>query len=363
MLIKFILSSGKHFYDKAKDDLLDKVKESDSRHTFLIKDNKRFEYVGVRDEIPTFKEAKIIDIKVACTNLAMKLASINIKLAAELLDSPIVINEGEIESFIKEIRIPPDSSKVSQIRELKNKAFLYGKDEAKIKVLWWEAKRDSLVDEMERSNLTKPSEADRSFLAEVLKELNQRITESVKKYQNFPEVKANLDIQKIFRTAMIVRTWPDVENDRKDEFRRLAKAPQGFGKALDNIFSAWSDFGAMEEDKNFDLPKIKELYKQMEPSLEIEEYYHKQIHQQTKRVRELVATAEDMLDLIQTNDVIDLEHEANRISKMNSGLYPELLKFIDKKVIEHLKNIQGTDQIAHWLLGQGRYRRLAEKLK
>ena len=364
MLIKFVLSSGEHFYDKAKDDLLDKVKESNSRHTFLIKDNKRFEYVGInKDEIPTFKEVKIVDIKAACTDLAIKLASVNMKLAAELLNSPIVANKEQIERFIKQIGIPNDSTKIQQIKELKNKGSLYGRDEAKIKVLWWEAKRDALTNQMRELNLTMPLKQESSFLIKVLEELNKRIAESVRKYQDFPEAKANLDIQKIFRTAMIVRTWPDVENDRRDEFRRLAKAPQGFGKALDDIFSVWSDFGAMEENKNFDLPKIKELYKKMKPSLEVEEYYHKQIHQQTKRVKELIDTAEYMLDLVKTNDAKNLENETSRVSKIDLGLYPELLDFIDNKVTEHLKSIKGTNEFALWLLGRDKYRKMAEQLK
>lgn len=190
MLIRFILQSGRHFYDKAKDDLLDQIKGSGSKHTFLIKDNKRFEYVGVKEEIPTFREASIVDIKVACQNLAMKLVKTNLKFAAELLDTPIEADDAQIDEFIKKIGVPKSSPKIHQIREIKKKVNLYDKDNAEISVLWWEAKRDSLRDQMRELNIsTPPSQGQSSFLSKVLEELHRRITESIKEYKNFPETR------------------------------------------------------------------------------------------------------------------------------------------------------------------------------
>lgn len=187
MLIRFILSGGKHFYDKAKNDLLDQIKSSGSKHTFIMKDNKRFEYVGVKEEIPTFREANIVDIKVACRNLSMKLANTNVKLAAELIETG---DKEDIEEFIKHIGIPRNSSKVQKMRELKKKDHLYGKDEAMMKVLWWESKRDALREQMQALQIsTQPSQERNSFLSKVLSELNKRISEAVRKYQDFPEAR------------------------------------------------------------------------------------------------------------------------------------------------------------------------------
>jgi hypothetical protein len=100
-------------------------------------------------------------------------------------DDTSMINE-----FIKNIAVPSNSPKVEKIRLLKKKAPIYPKDESMIKVLWWEAKRDSLREKTQKFNINlKPSKNERSFLDKVFEELNSRITEAVRDYKDYPEEK------------------------------------------------------------------------------------------------------------------------------------------------------------------------------
>lgn len=182
MLVRFVLSNGKHFYEEVRDSLLDEIKESNSKHTFVKKDGHRFEYIGVLKDFPTLKQVDIVELKVA--NLAEKLMDTNIKLAADLIAAST--SSDKVERFIDSIKIPENSPKMKQIDELKSKEGILPRDIDKVRVLWWEAKRDTLQDVIEEINLTRPLEKDREFLNEVLKELIKRVTESVRKYQNYP---------------------------------------------------------------------------------------------------------------------------------------------------------------------------------
>lgn len=189
MLIRCVDRNDKASYVEVKEKaIIEELIQSKSKHIFLLKGNRRYEYTGNPDGIHTFKEADIIELKLK--QYASKLIRANrIFLAAGLLDANLSDNKEAIEEFIKSVGIQKNSTKLDQIRELKKKPTLYPKDEAYIKVLWWEAKRDALRDKMQRLNLELPTSSQQSFLTKVVDELNSRITKAIKYYKNFPEAK------------------------------------------------------------------------------------------------------------------------------------------------------------------------------
>jgi hypothetical protein len=362
VLIKFI-DDNRHSYSEIKDEsLIDNLKAIKARHVFLLKDGDRYEYVGEIDGVHTFRKADIVELKLK--QYASKLVRANKIHYAESILKTLSTDKETINDFIKDIGIPKSSSKLQQIKEIKNKEFLYPKDEAYIKVLWWEAKREALRDKMQRLNLEIPSEREQSFLAKVVDELSDRITKSIKQYRDFPDLTAASGIKELFRIASSVSSYPNIDGFRTEEFRRIAGVPKGFGSALDKIFDAWQKFNHMERmGSEIDLDDLRKIYKDMEPSLEIEEYWHKSIREYMQQVKDFIDKFEEILLLIEQNDVIALEERLEEYSKYKAGLFPQIVKFMNKEVEKYLREIRNTNNFAMWLIGGGKYREMAEKLK
>ena len=186
-LTKFILNNGKHFYIEVSDEAFSQFDEASTNHKFLVAQGKRFEHVGVESEkIPIFKEVELLEVKV--TRIAGRLVNKNFKMAQSLLDS-IEIDEDQkgIDEFIKGIALSRQDPKVQEIIKIQQKGSVYPKDKVRIKIMFFEAKRDALREKMRKHNIEKVPGEDSGFLDSVLEELQSRITNYIKEYQDFPK--------------------------------------------------------------------------------------------------------------------------------------------------------------------------------
>lgn len=184
-ITKFILSNGKHFYVDVPDSVFSQLTESGEDLKFLVAQGRRFKYVGTENnKIPVFKEIRVLEIKVA--SVAGRIANRNIRLAQDVLEKvKIEQNPNSINEFIKQIAISREDPKVEKILDIKKKKFIYPKDEALIKVMFFEAKRDALREKMRQQNIAAPKDPS-NFLTSVLDELQSRITKYIQEYKNFP---------------------------------------------------------------------------------------------------------------------------------------------------------------------------------
>ena len=368
MLIRFVDRNDKVSYVEVKEETtIEKLMQSKSKHIFLLKGDRKYEYTGNPDGIHTFKEADIIELKLK--QYASKLIRANrILLAAGLLDANLSDNEEAIEEFIKSVGIQKNSTKLDQIRELKKKPTLYPKDEAHIKVLWWEAKRDALRDKMQRLNLELPTSSQQSFLTKVVNELNSRITKAIKYYKNFPEVKAGLDVDKLFKIAQTTGTF-FTSNDPSWRIvmeRFSGHSLLGLEKPLENALKIWTDFSDkyVHDSKDLTIEDIESIYNQMSNSMSSASKAYNRFTSQVSQLKDLLDDLKMIKSNIEENDVFLVEtfiekYKNNGIAKFE----PQKLKFMDKEVQKHLQEIRHTKEFALWLTGEGKYREMAEKLK
>ena len=188
---RFNLKGGKHIYVDVPKKIFDQFNEAQTEHKFLVIEGHRFNYAGEENGMRIFNEADVVEIRVAA--FAQKIMKKHFKLAQSLLDKlHHESNEQQmIEEQINNIGVKNDDPLVKQIREIKQEANgePYPKDKAKIQVLWWEAKRNAFHKQMQEANVKMPTsdtEKERSIMLKVLDELNNRITNAVRDYKNFP---------------------------------------------------------------------------------------------------------------------------------------------------------------------------------
>jgi len=191
-LIKLIFNSGKHIYKEVPEEVIFKMKrivETESRPLVINYDGKRFHPFELTEEIPTFEEVDAIEIKIAKVFISL-LKCGNNKYAEKIL----VASDVTIENIIESVGIPRNNPRLQKIKEIKDQESISSKDREMIKVLWWEAKRDSFIDLAQKMNVdTPPQQRMDSTLNEVKKELDKRITKAIQDFNSFPEVRQACD--------------------------------------------------------------------------------------------------------------------------------------------------------------------------
>ena len=312
-------------------------------------------------------KSTVIELKLK--QYASKLIRANrIFLAAELLDANLPDNKEAIEEFIKSVGIQKNSTKLDQIRELKKKPTLYPKDEAHIKVLWWEAKRDALRDKMQRLNLELPTSSQQSLLIKVVGELNNRITKAIKYYKNFPEAKAGLDIKLLFRVARTTGTfYSSTDPGWFLAMKKIAGTPfLELDKSLENIFKTWNDFSHkyISEYEELTVEGLEAMYDSISTSFDKTSRYYNQIESQVNLMKTLIDDLKEIRNRVKSNDIFAIDSLSIKYEDGNEVRFePQKLKFMDKEVQKHLQEIRHTKEFALWLTGEGKYREMAEKLK
>lgn len=94
------------------------------------------------------------------------------------------------EQLIKAIGVPKNDPKIEKIKQIKQKTHLYGKDEALIKLLWYQAKRDALLEKIKQLNLSMPPGTRREdTIQEALDLLGAKILEAIRDFKSYPDVK------------------------------------------------------------------------------------------------------------------------------------------------------------------------------
>ena len=180
LIVKFINKDGTHSYEEVDHKFIDNITNPEADLLLIENNNKKYRFVGQKDLFYILKEVGIKEIRLG--EIAPQIVKHNIKVAEKLL-SDQDISPTTIDQFIDALRVKQNDPKIQQIKQLKQKSSLEALDKIRIKILWWEAKRESLYEQMKMANLKLVS-ADReaSFLHQVLDELNTRITKAVLEY-------------------------------------------------------------------------------------------------------------------------------------------------------------------------------------
>jgi len=97
----------------------------------------------------------------------------------------IEANDQQIEEFIKQIGVNKNDPKIQKIKELKQKKVLLPKDESLIKLLWWQAKQESLQDKLGRFKV-EMGKSQESILRKVVEALNKKVLEALQDYNKYP---------------------------------------------------------------------------------------------------------------------------------------------------------------------------------
>lgn len=185
---KFILSGGKHFYVEVPEKIFRQLNESVLKHKFVIIEGRRFEFAGteVNGAVPVFKEAEMLELKIA--KVGLQLVKSNFKLGEAVLN--LINPEQSIDQFIDNLGVKRNDPLLDEIRKIKHQDFVSPSDKAKIKVLWWEAKRQAFRNQLDQAGLKGiPTGEERKFSAAVLEELKTRIADALEFYNSFPKVK------------------------------------------------------------------------------------------------------------------------------------------------------------------------------
>lgn len=179
-LVKFINKDGSHSYQEVDKNTMELISNSESELLVIEHHGKKYKFVGQKDLFLILREINIKELKLA--EIIPQMIKNNIKIAEKLL-SNIDLSHETVDKFIDALRVKQSDPKIHQIRELKNRPDLEAKDKIHIKILWWEAKRESLYEQIKMANFKiTPADKERSFLHQVLDELNSRITKAVREY-------------------------------------------------------------------------------------------------------------------------------------------------------------------------------------
>ena len=108
-----------------------------------------------------------------------------IKLANKMEELDQKLLEVDVNDFIKNLGVNPDSTLIRQIRKIKHKPLLYPKDESKIQVLWWTAKRQAFQEEQTKF-YKGILDAEDKLIEAVEEELNKRVLEAHQAYKQYP---------------------------------------------------------------------------------------------------------------------------------------------------------------------------------
>lgn len=177
---KFIAKGGKHTYIEIPRERLQQFSDIIGKYKFLLVDGTRYEFAGNQGPIPVFREVQMNEIKIAkvveqpsFTEKFIKTIAIKGSIKQHILD---ITSKGEYSGDFKNVSFEEVSK------------GLYPKEKAKLKVLWYTAKRDSLADIIKENNVQQ-QEGKASQLQGVYDFLNKQITISLQEYKNFPELK------------------------------------------------------------------------------------------------------------------------------------------------------------------------------
>lgn len=110
----------------------------------------------------------------------------NPKLCYKLVLAKKVFANDQVDEFIKQIGVNKKDPKVEKIREIKNKKILYPKDESLIKLLWWQAKQESLQDKLGRYKV-EIGKGQETLLDQVVERLNKKVLDALRDYNKFPK--------------------------------------------------------------------------------------------------------------------------------------------------------------------------------
>lgn len=303
---RFDLLNGKHFYADVSQDKFSQLMEANkqSKHAFLVAGDKKFEYTGDDDmKMHTFREVELIEIK--ALRFIHKLDKKNQKLANTLREvwQKEKDEKGAIENLIKEIGVKRTDPLILKIQELKKQPFS-AKNQAKIKVLWWEAKRKAFREQVQKANVNKSvMESEDSLTGKVLDTLRKRIIDAIKDYQAFP------------KEASI--KFAALNQEQKEDL--IAEFDKQFGQ---NTAPGWGELKGWLESRYIQDKFPGEDY----DSLRGYVYKHRvennyPISTQEKKVNELMPTAEDYA----RRDRI-LEEEKRQASEYWSSRRAELVE-------------------------------------
>jgi hypothetical protein len=177
---KFVAKGGKHTYMEIPKEKLQEFSKIVGKYKFLLVDGKKYEFAGSEGPngtLPVFQEVQMTEIKVAQVS------------KKELPPIEETVKKIGIKSPLKE-KVLEIIEKGDYTGDLKGASFdeltkgLYPKDKAKLKVLWFTAKRDALIE------LAKfITEKDRPYVDSVKSFLNKKITEGMRDHSDFPEPK------------------------------------------------------------------------------------------------------------------------------------------------------------------------------
>lgn len=179
-LVKFINKDGSYSYQQVDKSTMDLISNPEDELLVIEHDGKKYKFVGQKDLFLIVREITIKQLKLA--ELIPQMIKNNIKIAEKLL-TKLDTTQQTVDKFIEALRIKQSDPKIQQIKQIKNQEILEAKDKIHVKILWWEAKRESLYQQLKAANLKiSPTDKQTSFLHQVLEELNSRITKAVKQY-------------------------------------------------------------------------------------------------------------------------------------------------------------------------------------
>lgn len=284
-----------------------------------------------------------------------------IKLAAKLEKALT-----PIEDFVKTIGVPKNDPKVLKIKEIKQKPQLYGKDEAMIKLLWLQAKREALHRKMAEANILTPvTEKKDDFLNQVLEYLNKEVTKAIQDFKSYPQEKeASLSDEEISRAVSLSYTMAKNFRYSGLEIRKLYCSNSRFLSVSQEFFDIWAELGAWEDNDNLplDLEYLKLITKKLQELRDLQKPMIEQMQKKLSYLQKAVDLANVFLKALEDNDTSNIEPILNTTS-VSGSIYFKLRKFIDEKTLDHLRHIKNSPAMTLWLTcKEPNCRALAEKV-
>jgi hypothetical protein len=268
-----------------------------------------------------------------------------------------------VEQLIKAIGVPKNDPKIEKIRQIKQKTHLYGKDEALIKLLWYQAKRDALLEKMKQFNLTMPPGTKRDdVIQEALDYLGQKILESIRDFKSYPVDKEAFQVflKKVMSHSRQYGPFLTTEY--------VIKTAQGLEKTFvdsaKDFFDLWSEFNIYDQDDktDLDLEYLKNIYDRIQKIQSTQKPVLNEIDKLKLYISKTLSSAESFLKNLKSNNLAEIE-EVLKL-ELFSPLVPghKLEAFRLKSTIDHLRSIKNSPEFNAWLTApEKKCRMLAEK--